>query len=194
MAKGNKIEPGYGPILMDEEDVARQAAQQELHYEGGDVVQSTADDDQNGNLFQKFAAEFPHIERAELAEIAQFFRENMVRRGASGGNPLGVQVALLDLLAQFIECGLKNNVLENLLICWVLNNRHVDDLMGNQTPADWWRASGKSKYMCYKLAESIRKKLGLPRRDDQRSDKTRAKQSAKRKAGLRAGTIPDYER
>lgn len=69
-------------------------------------------------------------------------------------------------------------------LLWVLDDPSVDDLIGHQSPADWWRATGKSKFMCYKSAEAVRLELKLPLREDQRKATTRARQSARRKANI----------
>lgn len=122
-------------------------------------------------LLEDFCAEFPHIQRAEAAEILHWMAEKSVARTARPSAPaLPLKISLLDLCGALLALPHGETFYGIRKLLWVLDDRRVDDLLGHQSPADWFRATGKSKFMCYKSADALRRELKLPVRADQRPE------------------------
>lgn len=149
------------------------------------VDEEMADHLATDELLAEFCAEFPHLPRAEAAEVLHWLAE----RGGRVGRPAAreavrFKVSLLDLFDVLLGFPRRSAHQGIRQLLWVLEDERVDDLLNHESPGHWFRRYGLSKYMCYKGAEAIRQKLGLPLRKDQRPREARENMTKSRKGGM----------
>ena len=78
----------------------------------------------------------------------------------------------------------KNAPKENFLLLYALDNRTLDDVLGNHNASEFGRMFGCTKQAVNKALSKIQHELHLPPRKDQRDTESRKKMSDKRKTQL----------
>lgn len=135
------------------------------------------------SLLEQFIADFGLSEPAAIEMIA-WFEEKAPRAHAHDGNHGQELRRLRELFYTILEQTLLAAPAEAQLtlkmILWRSGLPFADDLIANQSPADWCRPAGITKQACFKQANEIGDRLGFPRRPDQRDAIARAKMSTKR--------------
>jgi hypothetical protein len=119
-------------------------------------------------------------------EYLEWFEENWSSPVAgrsterSGDKSLLIKASLMDIALVLVSFKPKDAYFGIRNLLWTLDDPSIDDALNHETPADWWPMTGKSKYMSYKRAAEIAKRLGQPKRKDQRSEKACKKMSETR--------------
>lgn len=142
---------------------------------------------------QKVLQNYPEVAKTEddATEMLEFFEdllgiESLRRMALAGGKQVTqadpLKVKLLDILTLVIEISKGSSCEQRIkTLCWVLDIPLVDDINGHFTPAEGARREGVRKFTLYKAAAVYAERLGLPPREDQRSEESRKKMSLKLK-------------
>jgi hypothetical protein len=141
-----------------------------------------------GEFLEQLQRDFSLTE-PEAIELLAFCEENIgqkISRPVVNGAKYAVdplRVKLLDLIELLLEV-VKGNACEQRVkaVFWCIGDAAVDDSLGHWCPAEGARREGVKKYTMYKAADGFAERLGLPPRDDQRSDESREKMSNALKA------------
>lgn len=120
-------------------------------------------------------------ESEEVArENLEWFQEHIASTGrAPAGEAIGT--ALFDLFAALLSPPVKAPVKYLIkFYLWRCDMPLADALLNHETPANWYRDMGISKWMCFKLANEFCDFMKLGRRTNQRDEESRKKMAVKR--------------
>lgn len=184
------------------------------HMEGvafadGSMVRTTGSEESSGDrglggVLERYMREFGKGNEAEAIEEMQFWQEVFQpengRKPAAPASTLtpveGISPMVVPIKAKLIDIfGILLGFAPDdekwfyrlRLLLWSLDDRLVDDALGHQSPADWWRFIGDSKWMAYKIVKEFQEKLSLPKRKSQRKPEACAKMARKTKAAWAKG-------
>ena len=117
-------------------------------------------------------------------EQLEWFQEratSIAGRKSQAGDAIGT--ALFDLFAALLTPPVKAPVKYLVkFYLWRCDMPLADAMLNYETPANWYRDMGISKWMCFKLANEFCDFMKLKRRSNQRDDDARKKMSVKRLA------------
>lgn len=183
------------------------------HVEGvafadGGMVRTTGGEESSGDRglsgdLERYMREFGKGNEAEAIEEMQFWQEvfqpepptasvaTIATASAEGAQPMVVPIKakLIDIFGILLGFAPDDEkwFYRLRLLLWSLDDRLVDDALGHQSPADWWRFIGDSKWMAYKIVKEFQERLALPKRKSQRKPEACAKMARKTKAAWAKG-------
>jgi hypothetical protein len=156
-------------------------------YENGEIT-ATSDSHLGGgrgDLIAKVRQNFLLKRDEEAIEMMEFFEEIFERKTApvTRASALLWMSKILDIFEMQLEI-VRGNPCEQTFkgLLWAFDDPRIADSLNHWTPADGARLEGKKKFTLYKRIEAMAKRLGLPRRKDQRTDASREKMSTGLKA------------
>ena len=121
------------------------------------------------------------VSEPTVVEVIGYYQENIESESPSAGGAkmeVGIE-KFARLMVSF-----KGAPKENYLLLYALDNRALDDVIGNRNQSDFGRMFGCKKATINKALSKIQHELHLPPRKDQRDTESRKKMSDKRKTQL----------
>ena len=121
------------------------------------------------------------VSEPTVVDVVGYYQEHHEKESASSGGAkmeVGIE-KFARLMVSF-----KNAPKENYLLLYALDNRALDDVLGNLNASDFGHKFGCTKQAINKALSKIQHELHLPPRKDQRSHESRQKMSVKRNSTL----------